>query len=172
MRESNVAPFDVAFDFAGDLDLLHQSMPSSNKWKIEELVDLKNIKTLDGKAVAGGLAGVVNLFLNVSLNKRQQLSNWEKRPLTEEQIVYGACDACCLLDVYYVLCQRNHPFVKDLPRSSYLNNTQDHVSPSSLTVGNSASSFYQTEQQPPPLSSFSPAPSFLPSSSVHRASPF
>lgn len=163
----------LAFDFAGDLDLLHLSMPSSKQWKTEELVDLKNLKTLDGKPIAGGLAGVVNTFLNVSLNKRQQLSNWEKRPLTQEQITYGACDACCLLDVYYVLCQRNHPFVKDLPRSSYLNNTQDHVSPSSLTVAGNASSYYQTvhSQQPPPLSSFSPSPSFLASSS-HRTPPF
>ncbi|GAN04453.1 hypothetical protein MAM1_0064d03913 [Mucor ambiguus] len=163
----------LAFDFSGDLDLLHQSMPSSKQWKIQKLVDLKNIKTLDGKAVAGGLAGVVNSFLNVSLNKRQQLSNWEKRPLTEEQIIYGACDACCLLDVYYVLCQRNHPFVKDLPRSSYLNNTQEQFSPSSLTIAHNASSFYQTPQsQPLPLSSFSPSASLLSSSpSSQRAPP-
>lgn len=150
-------------------------MPSSKQWQIENLVDLKNIKTSDGKPVAGGLAGVVNTFLNVSLNKRQQLSNWEKRPLTEEQIIYGACDACCLLDVYYVLCQRNHPFVKELPRSSYLNNTQEHFSPSSLTIANNTSPFNEAaHSQPPPLSSFSPSPSFLSSSSSppHRASPF
>ncbi|KAL9543743.1 hypothetical protein MBANPS3_007968 [Mucor bainieri] len=179
----------LAFDFSGDLDLLHLSMPSSKQWKIEELVDLKNIKTPDGKPVLGGLAGVVQSFLNVSLNKRQQLSNWEKRPLTEEQLVYGACDACCLLDVYYVLCQRNHPFVKDLPRSSYLNNTQEQFSSSSLAIAppptttttattpSSSSYYHQTAQQsqPPPLSSFSPSPSFLSSSSTsspYRAPPF
>ncbi|CEP20124.1 hypothetical protein [Parasitella parasitica] len=155
----------LAFDFSGDLDLLHISMPSSKDWEINNLVDMKNITSPDGKAIIGGLAGVVSTFLNVALNKRQQLSNWEKRPLTAEQAAYGASDACCLLDVYYVLCQRNHPFVKGLPRSSYLNNTQENLSPSSLTINsNSNSSFYQTPQSPPPLSSFSPSPSLLSSS--------
>lgn len=106
----------VAFDFSGDLDLLNISVPSSRGWQIKNFVDFKALKKLDGSSITGGLAGVVSSFLGVSLNKRQQLSNWEKRPLTEEQVIYGACDACCLLDVYYILCKRNHPFVENLPK--------------------------------------------------------
>ncbi|RCI00386.1 Exonuclease mut-7, partial [Rhizopus stolonifer] len=82
-----------AFDFTGDLDLLHLSIPSSKHWKMNHLLDLKTIKSKQGSVVTGGLAGVVAEFLACSLNKRQQLSNWEKRPLSEEQILYGACDA-------------------------------------------------------------------------------
>lgn len=45
--------------------------------------------TNQGQAIVGGLAGATSTFLGVTLNKRQQLSNWEKRPLTEEQSVYA-----------------------------------------------------------------------------------
>jgi hypothetical protein len=85
-------------------------------WKEQSFVDLKSLKNINGTSIAGGLAGVVRTVLGATLNKRQQLSNWEKRPLTEEQVVYGACDATCLLDVYYTLCKWNHPFVKTLPK--------------------------------------------------------
>lgn len=44
-----------------------------------------------GQTIVGGLAGATSTFLGVTLNKRQQLSNWEKRPLTEEQSIY-ACE--------------------------------------------------------------------------------
>lgn len=44
---------------------------------------------MQGQVITGGLAGVAQMFLGVTLNKRQQLSNWEKRPLTEEQALYG-----------------------------------------------------------------------------------
>ncbi|KAI9470756.1 MAG: hypothetical protein EXX96DRAFT_367884 [Benjaminiella poitrasii] len=106
----------LAFDFHGDLDLLHLSIPSSKDWQITKLVDMKTLKTKQGDAISGGLAGVVATFLGVSLDKRQQLSNWERRPLSEEQVLYGACDAFCLLDVYHILCQWEHPFVEGLPK--------------------------------------------------------
>ncbi|KAI7899730.1 uncharacterized protein BX663DRAFT_545437 [Cokeromyces recurvatus] len=105
----------LGFDFGGDLDLLHLSLPSSKDWQITKLIDMKTLKTKQGEVITGGLAGVVTTFLGVYLNKRQQLSNWERRPLSKEQILYGACDAFCLLDIYHVLCQWNHPFVEGLP---------------------------------------------------------
>ncbi|XP_069465883.1 exonuclease mut-7 homolog isoform X2 [Ambystoma mexicanum] len=51
-----------------------------------------------------GLSLLVQHVLGKPLDKTQQLSDWEKRPLREEQIVYAACDAYCLLDVYEALC--------------------------------------------------------------------
>lgn len=113
------------------MDKLHSSIPSSKEWKIKNFVDLKTLKNLDGTPVTGGLAGVVNTILGVALNKRQQLSNWEKRPLTEEQEIYGACDACCLLDVYYTLCKLNHPFVQSLPK---LYNEDEKISINSINI--------------------------------------
>lgn len=85
----------VAFDFSGDFDLLHSSIPGSTEWQVSQLLDLKSLKTMpasladQGQVIQGGLAGVTQHFLGVTLNKRQQLSNWEKRPLTEEQALYG-----------------------------------------------------------------------------------
>ncbi|KAI8377057.1 hypothetical protein EDC96DRAFT_571325 [Choanephora cucurbitarum] len=105
-----------SFDFSGDLDLLHSSMSSSKAWKLRNMLDLKSIETKQGTAMIGGLSGVVAEYLGCSLNKRQQLSNWEKRPLSPEQIVYASCDAYCLLDIFYVLKKSNHPFLRRLNR--------------------------------------------------------
>jgi predicted membrane GTPase involved in stress response len=75
--------------------LLHSSIPSSRTWKVSKLLDFKSLKSMptasadQGEVITGGLAGVASMFLGVTLNKRQQLSNWEMRPLTEEQALYG-----------------------------------------------------------------------------------
>ncbi|NXG75365.1 MUT7 Exonuclease, partial [Baryphthengus martii] len=52
-----------------------------------------------------GLSLLVQHVLGKPLDKTEQLSNWEKRPLREEQIVYAASDAYCLLEIYEKLCK-------------------------------------------------------------------
>ncbi|NXJ79042.1 MUT7 Exonuclease, partial [Trogon melanurus] len=52
-----------------------------------------------------GLSLLVQHVLGKPLDKTEQLSNWEKRPLREEQILYAASDAYCLLEVYEKLCE-------------------------------------------------------------------
>lgn len=50
-----------------------------------------------------GLSELVFLCLGMPLDKTYQLSDWERRPLSEEQLLYAALDAYCLLEIYEVL---------------------------------------------------------------------
>ncbi|XP_063065810.1 exonuclease mut-7 homolog [Engraulis encrasicolus] len=50
-----------------------------------------------------GLSLMVQQVLGRPLDKQEQLSNWERRPLRQKQIRYAAADAYCLLDVFNAL---------------------------------------------------------------------
>ncbi|XP_063506195.1 exonuclease mut-7 homolog isoform X13 [Pongo pygmaeus] len=52
-----------------------------------------------------GLSLLVQQVLGTALDKTQQLSNWDRRPLCEEQLLYAAADAYCLLEVHQALCR-------------------------------------------------------------------
>lgn len=49
------------------------------------------------------LSTLVHHCLGRPLDKSDQFSNWEKRPLRESQIAYAALDAFCLIQIYDVL---------------------------------------------------------------------
>ncbi|XP_029301139.1 exonuclease mut-7 homolog [Cottoperca gobio] len=53
-----------------------------------------------------GLSLLVQQVLQKPLDKTEQMSNWEKRPLRISQIRYAVADAYCLLDVYSVLSSK------------------------------------------------------------------
>ncbi|KAI8339511.1 hypothetical protein BC941DRAFT_372579 [Chlamydoabsidia padenii] len=103
----------LAYDFSGDMSLLIQCMPDAKNWKTKNFKDMNKIKDKKGNHISGGLAGVVSTFLGVAMNKKQQLSNWEKRPLTTEQARYAACDAYCLLEVYDILAEQGNEFATE-----------------------------------------------------------
>ena len=57
-----------------------------------------------------GLSLLVNKTLGKRLNKTFQVSDWERRPLNEEQLHYAALDAYCLLRGICILtrcCQKD-----------------------------------------------------------------
>lgn len=41
--------------------------------------------------------------MGAELDKSDQFSNWEKRPLRESQLLYAALDAFCLIEIFDVL---------------------------------------------------------------------
>lgn len=47
-----------------------------------------------------GLSELTRLVLGMPLNKDEQCSDWENRPLREAQLKYAALDAFCLLQIY------------------------------------------------------------------------
>jgi len=48
-------------------------------------------------SIPSGLSGLVMTLLGKPLDKRPQCSDWNRRPLRENQLVYAALDAFCLL---------------------------------------------------------------------------
>ncbi|XP_043841778.1 exonuclease mut-7 homolog [Dromiciops gliroides] len=97
----------------GILDLLEvdkQLQKNFGLWKkhhtvVDSLCQEPSSITRSPRHAEKGLSLLVHNLLGKPLDKTEQLSNWEKRPLREEQILYAASDAYCLLEVYEVLCK-------------------------------------------------------------------
>ncbi|NXD67572.1 MUT7 Exonuclease, partial [Eolophus roseicapillus] len=81
---------------------------------VDKRVDVLSLEQSDeGRGVKQpekGLSLLVQYVLGKPLDKTEQLSNWEKRPLREEQILYAASDAYCLLEIYEKLCKDPESF--------------------------------------------------------------
>ncbi|XP_070614504.1 exonuclease mut-7 homolog isoform X2 [Erythrolamprus reginae] len=91
-----------------DLQLVHQKLPKRSKktdrpppapWQA------KGPAAWGSRAPEKGLSLLVQEVLGRPLDKAEQLSNWEKRPLRETQVLYAACDAYCLLEVHAKLLE-------------------------------------------------------------------
>ncbi|XP_006900730.1 PREDICTED: probable exonuclease mut-7 homolog [Elephantulus edwardii] len=89
-----LADADKAVRGVLDLQLVHQRMRADTG------------SPCKGSARAPrGLSLLVQQVLGQPLDKTQQLSNWDLRPLREQQLIYAATDAYCLLEVYRALCR-------------------------------------------------------------------
>ncbi|KAF8943371.1 Exonuclease mut-7 [Haplosporangium gracile] len=51
-------------------------------------------------SIPGGLSGLLARLCGHKLDKSEQCSQWEQRPLTSSQLNYAASDARCLLEIY------------------------------------------------------------------------
>ncbi|CAH1155277.1 unnamed protein product [Phaedon cochleariae] len=105
----------VGFSLTGDIHMIRQALPDLNfSTKQIGFLDLCTLwKHLDRfpevklpyEVQKGGpsLSSLVHHCLGRPLDKSDQFSNWEKRPLRDSQIGYAALDAYCLIEVYDVI---------------------------------------------------------------------
>ncbi|KAM6984825.1 exonuclease mut-7 homolog [Aplochiton taeniatus] len=120
----------LGYGMSGDLKCLSATWLeiSQEPLKLEGVLDLLNVhqqiqrsgcrkgsrEVLVGNRPAEkGLSLLVQQVLGRPLDKMEQLSNWERRPLRINQMRYAAVDAYCLLDVYAALS--NDPASFGLP---------------------------------------------------------
>ncbi|XP_064146843.1 exonuclease mut-7 homolog isoform X7 [Loxodonta africana] len=108
----------LGYGMAGDLQSLGASCPTlaDLEKQMRGGLDLQQMHRqmrladrpgprVDAAGAPRGLSLLVQQVLGKPLDKAQQLSNWDLRPLREEQLVYAATDAYCLLEVYRALCR-------------------------------------------------------------------
>ncbi|XP_042819500.1 exonuclease mut-7 homolog isoform X1 [Panthera tigris] len=122
----------LGYGLAGDLRSLGASCPAlahveKRLWGGLDLLRVhRQMRVVNmpagGMCEARGLRGLsllVQQVLGKPLDKTQQLSNWDRRPLSEGQLVYAAADAYCLLEVHQALSREPASFslTEDLARS-------------------------------------------------------
>lgn len=108
----------LAFSPASDLAMFGKSMPgfANVHQTIAGCLDLQlvwqHLNKLarhqfrfpcDGDRFGSSLSGLVQLCFGRKLDKSNQFSNWQQRPLRAEQVEYAALDAYCLLEIYDVM---------------------------------------------------------------------
>ncbi|XP_072311406.1 exonuclease mut-7 homolog [Eucyclogobius newberryi] len=100
---------DQPLQMDGVLDLLnvHQKIQRSKKNRTQ---NGPKVVLVGEDSAEKGLSLLVQQVLRQPLDKTEQMSNWEKRPLRVSQIRYAVADAYCLLDVYKVLSSRPADF--------------------------------------------------------------
>ena len=83
-----------------DLMLLRKDLDA----KVRGLFDTQVAMTLLSHARTG-LAALIESYYGMKLSKKEQRSDWGKRPLTDAQIAYARIDTHFLPDLYRRLCQ-------------------------------------------------------------------
>ena len=93
----------LGFGFSYDLSRMQRSYPSLGSvfGVMEGLVDVKAVTLVafpekKTKLAKAGLATVVASILGMYIDKTEQCSDWQRRPLSHAQIAYAASDAHCL----------------------------------------------------------------------------
>ena len=85
----------IGFCFRSDLQMWGKFLPKMQFYKtIERFVDAQE-QYGNNKS----LSFVIKEMIGNGLCKRQQMSNWEKRPLTQAQMHYAALDGWILVEI-------------------------------------------------------------------------
>ncbi|KAJ4878346.1 hypothetical protein Rs2_43364 [Raphanus sativus] len=94
----------LGYNFQCDIKQLALSYGDLKCFKsYDMLLDIQNVF----KEPCGGLSGLTKKILGVGLNKTRRNSDWEQRPLTQNQLEYAALDAAVLVHIFRHV--RDHP---------------------------------------------------------------
>ncbi|PIA57070.1 hypothetical protein AQUCO_00600062v1 [Aquilegia coerulea] len=87
----------LGYNLQCDLKQLSHSYEKMECFKhYEMLLDIQNVF----KERKGGLSGLSEKILGAGLNKTRRNSNWEQRPLSQNQMEYAALDAAVLVHIF------------------------------------------------------------------------
>ncbi|XP_010259382.1 PREDICTED: uncharacterized protein LOC104598841 [Nelumbo nucifera] len=96
----------LGYNFQCDIKQLAHSYEELECFKhYEMLLDLQNVF----KEPCGGLSGLAKKTLGAGLNKTRRNSNWEQRPLTQNQLEYAALDAAVLIHIFHHVLGQSQP---------------------------------------------------------------
>ncbi|KAL2941153.1 Exonuclease mut-7-like protein [Bienertia sinuspersici] len=88
----------LGYNFQCDMHQLARSYQKLDCFKrYEMLLDIQKVF----KEPCGGLSGLVKKILGTGLNKTRRNSNWELRPLSQQQLEYAALDAVVLVHLFH-----------------------------------------------------------------------
>lgn len=71
-----------------------------SKQKPKNIVDVQLMANFCGIGYNVGYSKLVEIFKNIEIDKKLQRSNWQKRPLSDEQIKYAILDVVYLQEIY------------------------------------------------------------------------
>ena len=94
---TNSSILKLGFGLSGDFKRLESSFPTSKQYSsLNNVFDIASAPCYKGK----GLSAMSLEVLGSQVDKRFQMSDWQRRPLSEDQINYAATDAGVLIAIY------------------------------------------------------------------------
>ncbi|KAK1317950.1 hypothetical protein QJS10_CPA05g00286 [Acorus calamus] len=115
-RPNKVSIMQIASEkrvFIFDLIKLYEDEPKALNNCFKRILQSSKILKLDiqklFKDPKGGLSGLTEKILGAGLNKTRRNSNWEQRPLSQNQIEYAALDAAVLVRIFHHVRAQSQP---------------------------------------------------------------
>jgi len=98
---SNDCILFLGFSFKQDISRLAVLLGDGENNSHLDVLDLQKLafSAGDKRSNMPGLNSLAVDYLSLCLDKREQCSDWDRRPLTESQLQYAAADAAVLLDI-------------------------------------------------------------------------